>query len=66
MKLTPRERQVLVLVAEGRSDKDVARLLGMSVWTVRRRLRDLCDRLDPAEPGRGRHRLIAWYWRQAA
>jgi two-component system response regulator NreC len=32
--LTAREREVLQLVAEGRSNKEVARLLGLSLYTV--------------------------------
>jgi two-component system, NarL family, response regulator NreC len=32
--LTPREREVLQLVAEGRSNKEVASLLGLSLYTV--------------------------------
>jgi DNA-binding NarL/FixJ family response regulator len=32
--LSPREREILQLVAEGKSSKDVANLLGLSVYTV--------------------------------
>ena len=32
--LTPREKQILQLVAQGKSNKDIARLLGLSVNTV--------------------------------
>ena len=32
--LTPREREVLKLIAEGRSNKEIAQLLGLSVKTV--------------------------------
>jgi DNA-binding NarL/FixJ family response regulator len=32
--LTPRDRQVLQLIAEGKSTKDIASLLGISVKTV--------------------------------
>ncbi|MFN0067380.1 MAG: LuxR C-terminal-related transcriptional regulator [Limisphaerales bacterium] len=37
--LTPRETEVLDLLARGRLDKEVARLLGVSVWTVHSHLR---------------------------
>jgi len=33
-KLTPRQREVLQLVAEGKSMKEIARILGISVRTV--------------------------------
>lgn len=33
-KLTPREKQVLQLIAQGQSNKDIAQLLGLSVNTV--------------------------------
>jgi two-component system, NarL family, response regulator NreC len=32
--LTPREREILQLVAEGKSNKEVANLLNLSVYTV--------------------------------
>jgi two-component system response regulator NreC len=34
--LTPRERQVLQLLAEGKSNKDIVALLNISIFTVRR------------------------------
>lgn len=37
--LTPRESEVLDLLARGRLDKEVARALGVSVWTVHSHLR---------------------------
>ncbi len=37
--LTPRETEVLDLLARGRLDKEVARALGVSVWTVHSHLR---------------------------
>ncbi|WP_143027677.1 response regulator transcription factor [Lentzea albidocapillata] len=43
--LTPRQRQVLALVAEGLSDPDIAQSLDVSVATVRTHARELRHRL---------------------
>jgi DNA-binding NarL/FixJ family response regulator len=43
--LTPRERQVLGLMAEGMDNRDVARHLGVSYTTVRSHVRHLLDKL---------------------
>ena len=45
-KLTPREREVIALVAEGRSTKEVAQVLGLSVKTVETHWSQIMDRLD--------------------
>jgi DNA-binding NarL/FixJ family response regulator len=44
--LTPRQRQVLRLIAEGKTTKVIARLLGVSVKTVETHRAQLMDRLD--------------------
>jgi len=44
--LTPRERQVLQLVAEGRTTKEIARLLGVGVKTAESHRTHLMDKLD--------------------
>ncbi len=44
--LTPRQRQVLRLIAEGKTTKAIARLLGLSVKTVETHRAQLMDRLD--------------------
>jgi DNA-binding NarL/FixJ family response regulator len=44
--LTPRQRQVLRLIAEGQTTKAIARLLGVSVKTVETHRAQLMDRLD--------------------
>lgn len=44
--LTPRERQVLQLVAEGKTAKEVAELLGISVKTVESHRTRIKDKLD--------------------
>src|SRR5262249_57173809 len=42
----PRERQVLQLVAEGRTTKEIARLLGVGVKTAESHRTHLMDKLD--------------------
>ena len=46
--LTPREREVLVLLAEGATNKTIARRLGISVHTVKFHVGSLIDKLDAA------------------
>ena len=44
--LTPREVEVLGLLAEGASNKDIARRLGISVHTAKFHVGQLLDKLD--------------------
>jgi DNA-binding CsgD family transcriptional regulator len=44
--LTPREHEVLSLLAEGASNKSIARRLGISVHTAKFHVRQLLDKLD--------------------
>jgi len=44
--LTPREMEVLTLLAEGMSNKAIARRLGISVHTAKFHVRALIDKLD--------------------
>jgi two-component system response regulator NreC len=44
--LTPREREVLQLVAEGKSNKDIANLLNLSVYTVESHRSNLLEKLN--------------------
>ncbi len=44
--LTPREREVLQLLAEGKSSKDIARLLDLSVYTVDTHKSNLMQKLS--------------------
>jgi DNA-binding NarL/FixJ family response regulator len=44
--LTPRQREILQLVAEGRSTKEVAQLLELSVKTVETHRAQIMDRLE--------------------
>jgi DNA-binding NarL/FixJ family response regulator len=43
--LTPRQAQVLTLVAEGYADKEIGRRLGLSPWTIKTHVSMLIDRL---------------------
>ena len=44
--LTPREREVLQLIAEGKSNKDIANLLNLSVYTVESHRSNLMEKLN--------------------
>jgi DNA-binding CsgD family transcriptional regulator len=44
--LTPRELEVLTLLAEGKSNKEIARSLGISVHTTKFHVAALIDKLD--------------------
>jgi two-component system, NarL family, nitrate/nitrite response regulator NarL len=44
--LTPRERQILALTAEGMDNRDIARQLGVSYTTVRSHVRHLLGKLS--------------------
>ena len=45
-KLTERQREVLQLLAEGKSNKDIATLLNLSLYTVETHRRNLQDKLN--------------------
>ena len=59
--LSPRQHEVAALVAEGKSNKAIARSLGITHGTVRQYLVRIAKRL----PGDGppRWRIMAWYIR---
>jgi DNA-binding CsgD family transcriptional regulator len=46
LRVTPREREVLTLLAEGASNKTIARRLGISVHTAKFHVGSLLDKLD--------------------
>lgn len=45
-KLTPREREVLGLLAKGCVDKEIAQALGISAWTVHGHVKNIFERLQ--------------------
>ena len=44
--LTPRERGILELIAEGRSNKEIARSLGIAPETVKSHVKNIFDKLS--------------------
>jgi DNA-binding NarL/FixJ family response regulator len=44
--LSPREREVLQLIAEGQSNKDIAQSLGVSVYTVETHRGNILQKLN--------------------
>ena len=57
-RLTPRENDVLKLLSTGCSDREIARALGISFWTVHDHLKKIFRRLDV----RTRTEAVARYW----
>jgi DNA-binding NarL/FixJ family response regulator len=57
--LTPDERDVLALVAEGRSDAGIAETLRLTEEEVGRQVRSIFTKLRLPEPGTGHHRVLA-------
>jgi len=45
-RLTPRENDVLVLLAKGCVDKEIAQVLGISIWTVHGHIKKIFERLQ--------------------
>jgi DNA-binding NarL/FixJ family response regulator len=56
-KLTEREREVLLLMEQGLSNKAIAEQLGITLKTVAFRVSAIFDRLDVGS----RHEAVAWY-----
>ncbi len=44
--MTPREREVVALIAEGASNKRISRELGISVHTVKSHMRNILEKLS--------------------
>lgn len=47
--ITPREREILALVAAGRANKEIAAVLGVSEDTVKRHVSHILEKLDVAD-----------------
>ncbi|MFJ4224274.1 response regulator transcription factor [Microbacterium sp. NPDC089695] len=58
---TPRQREIASLIAEGRSNKEIARLLLITVRTVESHIEHLFERLDVSS----RAQVAAWSVREA-
>ena len=56
--LTGREREILSLLAEGLSNKRIARQLELSPYTVKRHVANVLGKLDVASRGQA---AAAWY-----
>ncbi len=59
--LTPREREVLHLVIEGRTDREIAHALSISTGTASRHVANILHKLDVPT----RSAAAAWYIRHA-
>jgi two-component system nitrate/nitrite response regulator NarL len=55
--LTPRENEILMLVAQGRSNKDIARQLGISSATVKNHMHSILQKLRVSRRGQAVARL---------
>jgi len=58
--LTPRERQVMSMIAAGLGNKQIARKLGISVHTVRNHRQRLMDKLDVHDTATLTRFAISW------
>lgn len=56
---TPREKQVGGWLAEGKSDTEIAGILGLGVETVRTHIKSMRQKVDAVN----RNTLFAWIWR---
>jgi DNA-binding NarL/FixJ family response regulator len=45
VRMTPREREVVALIGEGLSNREISDRLGIAVWTVRNHVRNVMDKL---------------------
>ncbi|MDA0563938.1 LuxR C-terminal-related transcriptional regulator [Streptomonospora sp. S1-112] len=60
--MTPRETQVARLVAEGMTNREIARALGIAEWTAINHLRKIMRKLDCSS----RVQVARWVTRESA
>lgn len=58
-RLTPREQQILALVAQGRSNRSIADVLGLAAKTVEGAISVILSKLDLEEDDRDNRRVLA-------
>lgn len=58
-RLTPRERQVLALIAEGRSNSGIAQELVVTIAAIERHVTSIFDKLGLHQSGEGHRRVLA-------
>lgn len=59
--LTPRQRQIVALMSEGKNKTEIASTLGISTDTVKAHTDDAYRRLDIKGLGNPGHRFVALY-----
>lgn len=65
--LTPHERRVLQLLSDGRSNEEIAAVLGISAKTVKIHLTKMYAKLgiDTTYHGAARVQAARWWWQEA-
>lgn len=58
-RLTPRQMEVLALIAQGYNNEGIARELGIAKKSVENTINQLYDRLDLVQPGKHLHQRVA-------
>lgn len=61
-RLTPRQREIIAIIAEGKQNRDIADKLGISVETVKQHVALLLRRLDCTN----RTQLAVWWVKEGA
>ncbi len=58
-KLSNREREIVKLIADGKSNKEIARILNISEKTVKTHVKNIMLKLDVDS----RYKIISWYYK---